>query len=95
MRTREEMLKQESFSVTKDDLSKQIRKTAVIFAFDMLLLKFIQGIPVVGALGGAANQVYYNKVMKYVELKYRKRYLMKIKEQTPDRDLHENSNPIR
>lgn len=45
----------------------------------MLFLKFIQGLPVVGILGGMANPVYYNKVMKYVQLKYRKRYLLKQK----------------
>ena len=43
---------------------------------DMLLLKFIQGLPVVGIVGGAANPVYYKKIMDYVELKYKKRYLM-------------------
>ena len=43
----------------------------------MLLLKFIQGLPVVGVLGGAANPVYYNKIMKYIQIKYRKRYLQK------------------
>ena len=48
-----------------------------LFAVDMLLLKFIQGMPVVGFLGGAANPVYYRKVMQYVLLKYRKRYLQK------------------
>ena len=32
----------------------------------------------VGLLGGAANPVYYNKVMRYVELKYRKRYLWRL-----------------
>lgn len=47
---------------------------------DMLLLKLIPGLPVVGILGGAANPVYYSKVMKYVQLKYRKRYLLKQKE---------------
>ena len=41
------------------------------------MLKFVQGIPVVGVLGGIANPAYYNKVMKYVRLKYRKRYLLK------------------
>lgn len=43
---------------------------------DMLLLKFIQGMPIVGILGGAANPICYNKVMKYVQMKYRKRYLL-------------------
>ena len=58
-------------------IREQIRKTADIFALDMLLLKFIQGMPVVGIIGGATNPVYYNKVMKYVRLKYQKRYLLK------------------
>jgi len=49
---------------------------AEAFAMDMVLLKFIQGLPVAGAIGGAGNPVYYNKVMKYAELKYRKRYLL-------------------
>lgn len=63
--------------ISEDDLEKQIKETASAFAVDMLLLKFIQGLPVVGVIGGAANPVYYNKVIKYVQLKYRKRYLLK------------------
>ena len=57
---------------------EQIARTAEAFAMDMLFLKFIQGLAVVGIIGGAGNPVYYNKVMKYVELKYRKRYLIGI-----------------
>ena len=64
--------------VGESELQEQIDKTASAFAVDMLLLKFIQGLPVVGLLGGAANPVYYNKVMRYVELKYRKRYLWQL-----------------
>ena len=58
------------------ELEKQIEVTSSAFAMDMLLLKFIQGLPVVGIVGGAANPVYYKKIMDYVELKYKKRYLM-------------------
>lgn len=61
----------------KNLLQEQIDRTAKAFAVDMLLLKFIQGLPVVGVLGGAANPVYYRRIMKYVQLKYRKRYLIK------------------
>lgn len=64
--------------VGETELQAQINATASAFAVDMLLLKFIQGLPVVGLLGGAANPVYYNKVMRYVELKYRKRYLWQL-----------------
>ena len=63
--------------VTQAVLEEQIRETASVFAMDMLILKFIQGLPVVGILGGVANPIYYNRVLKYVQLKYRKRYLLK------------------
>ncbi len=76
----EEMLTLETVGITQEDLKQQIRQTASVFAVDMLLLKFIQGLPVVGILGGAANPVYYHKVMKYVQLKYRKRYLLRLLE---------------
>ena len=55
----------------------QIQDTASVFAVDMLLLKFIQGLPVVGILGGAANPLYYHRIAAYVQLKYRRRYLLK------------------
>lgn len=60
----------------EDELKGQIEKTANAFATEMLVTKFIQGLPVVGMLGGAANPVYYRRIMRYVQLKYRKRYLM-------------------
>lgn len=64
--------------VPQTELHDQIQETASAFVMDMLLLKFIQGLPVVGLVGGAANPVYYRKVMRYVELKYRKRYLWQL-----------------
>ena len=63
--------------VSREILEEQIRETASVFAMDMLILKFIQGFPVVGILGGIANPIYYNRVLRYVQLKYRKRYLLK------------------
>lgn len=58
------------------DMERQIKRTADQFAVDMLLLKFVQGLPLVGILGGAGNPWFYQKVMKYAELKYRERYLL-------------------
>ena len=75
----EEMLELETIGITDEMFKQQVKDTASAFAMDMLLLKFIQGLPVVGIIGGAANPVYYSKVMKYVQLKYRKRYLQKQK----------------
>ena len=62
--------------IAEEEFQSQIQKTASVFAVDMLLLKFIQGLPVVGIIGGAANPVYYNRVMRFVQLKYRRRYLL-------------------
>lgn len=67
---------------SQTDFDTQIKATASALAMDMLILKFIQGIPVVGILGGAANPVYYHKVMQYVKLKFRKRYLLGLSSQT-------------
>lgn len=60
---------------TREEVDRQLCQTAQTFALDMLALKFIQGLPLVGVLGGAANPVYYHRVMRYVQLKYHKRYL--------------------
>ena len=67
-------------AISEESFDEQMRETASAFAVDMLLLKFVQGLPLIGIIGGAANPVYYNKVMKYVQLKYRKRYLLRQKE---------------
>lgn len=73
----DKLLEQELPEISDEMLKAQLQKTAADFAMDMLLLKFIQGMPVVGFLGGAANPVYYQKIMRYVQLKYKKRYLLK------------------
>ncbi len=62
--------------IGESDFQAQVRDTASVFAVDMLLLKFIQGLPVVGVLGGVANPVYYGKILTYTQLKYKKRYLL-------------------
>lgn len=77
----EEMLKQDDVDIPEDLFGQQMNATASLFAMDMLLLKFIQGLPVVGMIGGAANPVYYSKIMKYVQVIYRKRYLLKLTNQ--------------
>ena len=64
-----------------DELQEQIGITADTFALDMMVLKFIQGLPVVGVIGGLSNPVYYNKIMDYAKLKYHKRYLLEKKEE--------------
>ena len=64
--------------ISDEAYQAQLQDTASVFAVDMLLMKFIQGLPIVGVIGGAANPVYYRKVLRYVQLKYRKRFLWRI-----------------
>lgn len=61
---------------TEEQMAEQLRHTSDAFAMDMLLMKFIQGLPIVGIVGGLANPVYYQRILNYVKLKYRKRYLL-------------------
>lgn len=46
---------------------------------ELLYMKFLQGIPLVGAVGGAYDAVYMKRINQYVQLKYRKRFLAKMK----------------
>lgn len=71
------LLKGEPQEVSEDIFTAQINQTASVFAVELLSLKFIQGLPVVGIVGGAANPVYYARVFKYVRCQYEKRYLQK------------------
>lgn len=65
-----------SYAVSDDVLKCEIEDTSKVFATDMLVFKFIQGLPIVGVVGGVFNPIYYNKIMNYVRLKYHKRYLL-------------------
>lgn len=71
----DDIIKQMPF-ITDEELQIQIQKTSIGFARDMLLLKFVQGFPIIGIIGGVSNPIYYKKIMGYVRLKYQKRYLM-------------------
>lgn len=74
-------LRLDNRDISREEFEKQIRITSEVFAVDMLLLKFIQGLPVVGILGGAANPLYYNRIMRYVQLKYKRRYLLQLQKE--------------
>ena len=56
-------------------MEEEIRRASEALAEAMLTAKFLQGIPVVGAIGGMSNPVIYRKVQQYASLKYKKRYL--------------------
>ncbi len=44
----------ETIDIPEADFQEQLAATSSVFAMDMLLLKWIQGLPVVGIIGGAA-----------------------------------------
>ena len=58
------------------DIELQMRQTADGMAADMVCIKFLQGLPLVGVIGGPANVIYCKKISAYAKVKYQKRYLL-------------------
>ncbi len=58
------------------NMNDQIARTSKALSDEMLYLKFVQTIPLVGVAGGLSNPIYLNKVKTYADVKYRKRRLL-------------------
>ncbi len=56
-------------------LQDEIARAAQTLSRELLYMKFLQGIPIVGAVGGAYDLVYMKRINAYAALKYRRRYL--------------------
>lgn len=69
----EELKEEKSYKAKLED---EIKTTAKIMANTLLIEKFIQGIPVVGAVGGIVNNSIYRKISNFCMIKYKKRYLI-------------------
>lgn len=65
-----------SFEISK---TEQIKRTSAALAEEMLYLKFVQGIPIVGIAGGLSDVVYQKKITDYVQMKYKRRFLIRKK----------------
>lgn len=71
-------------SIDKEDfvfyglMDEYIEAAGKALAEDMLYMKFIQSIPVVGAAGGISNAVTLNKIRQFAEIKYEKRKLKRM-----------------
>ncbi len=58
-------------------ISEQIPKTSAILSGELLYMKFLQGVPIVGAVGGAYDAIYVKSIGDYARLKYQKRFLLR------------------
>ncbi|MCI5867999.1 MAG: EcsC family protein [Dorea sp.] len=58
-----------------EEKQKLIRQAAESLSAELLHLKFLQGIPLVGVAGGLADSLYLKKITEYADLKYRRRFL--------------------
>lgn len=56
---------------------EQIKKTAAALSKELLYMKFLQGIPVVGVVGGIYDVVYMKNITTYAAIKYQRRFLFK------------------
>ena len=59
------------------DLEAETDAASPALAGRLLTAKFVQGLPLVGAVGGAVNLTMYRRVSSYGARKYRKRFLEK------------------
>lgn len=59
--------------------AEQITSTSNMLSKELLYMKFLQGIPVIGVVGGAYDAVYMKQIAEYAKLKYQKRFLMNYK----------------
>ena len=56
------------------DLETAVKETAGFISKELMYLKFLQGIPIAGAVGGFYDAIYMRNITKYAELKYRRRF---------------------
>ena len=64
-------------SVAELDREHIIQETAGMLSNAMLVAKFIQGLPIVGVVGGITNYTTIGKIGKLATITYKKRYLHK------------------
>lgn len=66
---------------------EQIIKTSAAVSRELVYMKFLQGIPVIGVVGGVFDAVYVRQLVRYANLKYRKRFLYRLKTKGEQMDM--------
>ena len=56
-------------------IKEQIKDSASSLADEMLFLKFVQGIPIVGVIGGIYDMVFLRRIQRFAKLNYQYRLL--------------------
>lgn len=59
------------------DVKEEMKNASSCFSEALLTAKFIQGMPLIGVVGGLVNHSYIRKITAYARVKYKKRYLLK------------------
>lgn len=57
--------------------ANQIANTSSMLSKELLYMKFLQGIPLVGVVGGAYDAIYMKQIAEYAKMKYQKRFLLR------------------
>lgn len=65
---------------------EQMKRTSDALSNELLYLKFVQGVPLVGIVGGLSDVIYQKKITDYAALKYRRRFLELQKQKEVCRD---------
>lgn len=58
------------------DKEQKIDDISQLLSTELITVKFLQGVPIVGAVGGIHDAFFIDKVLKYANLKYHRRFLL-------------------
>lgn len=53
----------------------EIEKVSDVLSAELLCMKFLQGLPLVGVVGGVSDAVFVHRILSYAKLKYEQRFL--------------------
>lgn len=71
------------------NLKKEILVTSKALSSRLLYMKFVQMIPLVGAIGGIRDLAYTREISEFGRIKYQKRYLLRVRKKLEaERDLN-------
>ncbi len=57
------------------DIAQEVERTSAAMAEELLVAKFVQGLPIVGVVGGLTNVATYQKIIRFAKTQYKLRYL--------------------